>query len=61
MEKITDLLHDSQDSFLTKFIDMKGVLGDLGEMRNPLKPYVTPVKNILIEKPHDTRKVLSPN
>ena len=38
MEKIIDLLHDFQDLFPTKFSEMKGILGDIGEMKIPLKP-----------------------
>ena len=38
MEKIMDLLHEFQDLFPTKFLKMKGILGDLGEMKIPLKP-----------------------
>ena len=37
MTKITDLLHEFQDMFPTKFSEMKGILGDLGEMKIPLK------------------------
>ena len=37
MEKITYLLHEFQDLFLMKFSEMKGILGDLGEMNIPLK------------------------
>ena len=44
MEKITDLLHEFQDMFLMKLSEMKGVLGDLGEMKIPLKPDAKPVK-----------------
>ena len=44
MEKITDLLHEFQDLFPTKFSEMKGILGDLGEMKIPLKPDAKPVK-----------------
>ena len=36
MAKITDLLHEFQDLFPTKFSEMKGILGDLGEMNIPL-------------------------
>ena len=32
-----DLLHEFQDLFPTKFSEMKGILGDLGEMKIPLK------------------------
>ena len=38
MAKIMDILHEFQDLFPTKFSEMKGILGDLGEMRIPLKP-----------------------
>ena len=38
MEKITYLLHEFQDLFPTKFSEMKGILGDLGEMKIPLIP-----------------------
>ena len=34
---IADLLHDYQDLFPTKFTEMKGIVGDLGVMRIPLK------------------------
>ena len=37
MEKITDLLHEFQDLFHTKFSEMKGILVDLGEMKISLK------------------------
>ena len=38
MAKITDLLHEFQFLFPIKFSEMKGILGDLGEMKIPLKP-----------------------
>ena len=44
VSKITDLLHEFQDLFPTNFSDMKGIVGDLGEMKIPLKPDVKPVK-----------------
>ena len=44
MAKITDLLHDSQDLFLMNLTEMKGISGDLGEMRIPLKSDWKPVK-----------------
>ena len=44
MEKIIDLLHEFQDPFPTKFSEMKGILGDLGEMKILLKPYAKPVR-----------------
>ena len=42
-EKIIDLLHEFQDLFPTKFSEMKEILGDIGEMKIPLKPDVKPV------------------
>ena len=44
MAKITDLLHEFQDLFLTQFSKMKGILGDLGEMKIPLKTDAKPVR-----------------
>ena len=44
MREITDLLHEFQDLFPTKFSEMKGILGDLGEMKIPLKPDANPKK-----------------
>ena len=44
MEKITDLLHEFQYLFPTKFSEMKGILGDLGEVMIPLNPDAKPTK-----------------
>jgi len=41
---ITNLLHEYQDLFPTKFTKMKGIVGDLGEMTIPLKPCAKPVR-----------------
>ena len=35
---IMDLLHEFQGLFPTKFSNMKGIVGDLGEMKIPLNP-----------------------
>ena len=43
MGNITDLFHEFQDLFPTKFSEMKGILGDLGEMKIPLKLDAKPV------------------
>ena len=43
MAKITDLLHEFQDLFSTQFSEMKGILGDLGEIKIMLKPDANPV------------------
>ena len=37
MEKIIDLLHEFHDLFLKNFSEMKGILGDLWEMKIPLE------------------------
>jgi hypothetical protein len=44
IDKITELLHEYQDLFPTKFTDMKGIKGPMGEMRIPLKPDARLVK-----------------
>jgi len=41
---VTGLLHEYQDLFPTKFSEMKGIIGDLGVMRIPLKPEAKPSK-----------------
>ena len=47
MAKITNLLHEFQDLFPMNFAEMKGVSGDLGEMRIPLNLDAKPVKQFL--------------
>ena len=42
--KITYLLHEFQDMLPSNFSEMKGIVGDLGEMKIPLKPDAKPVK-----------------
>jgi hypothetical protein len=44
ISKITELLHEYQDLFPTKFTDMKGTKGPMGEMNIPLKSDARPVK-----------------
>ena len=44
--KITNLLYEYQDLFPTKFIDMKGIKGPMGEMNINLKADARPVKQI---------------
>jgi hypothetical protein len=44
IDKITELLHEYQDLLQTKFTDMKGIKGPIGEMRIPLKLDERPVK-----------------
>ena len=43
MAKVTDLLHEFKDLFPTRFSEMKGILGDLGEMKIMLKPDAKPM------------------
>jgi hypothetical protein len=38
MERITELHHEYSDIFPTTFSEMKGVEGELGEMKIPLRP-----------------------
>jgi hypothetical protein len=44
VEKIVDLLHEYHDLLPNKFSKMKGIVGELGEMRIPLTPNSKPVK-----------------
>jgi hypothetical protein len=44
VEKIVDLLREYQDLFPTTFSEMKGIVGELGEMKIPLNPDAKPVK-----------------
>ena len=44
VSKVTQLLHEYQDLFPTKFSEMKGILGDIGVMKIPLNPDSNPVK-----------------
>jgi hypothetical protein len=37
VERIIDLLREYNDLFPTIFIEMKGIAGDIGEMKIPLK------------------------
>jgi hypothetical protein len=46
IDKIKELLHEYLDLFPTKFTDMKGIKGPMGEMRIPLKPNARPFKQI---------------
>jgi hypothetical protein len=38
VEIITELLHKYNDLFPTTFTDMRGITGELGEMKIPLRP-----------------------
>jgi hypothetical protein len=44
IEIITELLHEYSDLFPTTFTKMKGIVGELGKMKKPLKPEATPVR-----------------
>lgn len=41
--KNIDLLHEYRDLFTTKFTEMKGIAGGLGEMKITLKPKAKPM------------------
>ena len=44
IDKVVELLREYQDLFPTKFLDLKGILGDLGVMKIILKSGENPVK-----------------
>ena len=44
VRKVTQLLHEHQDLFSMKFSEKKGILGDIGVLKIPLKPDAKPVK-----------------
>jgi hypothetical protein len=44
VETITKLLHEYSDMFATTLTEMKGIAGELGEMKIPLKPEARPVR-----------------
>jgi hypothetical protein len=44
ISNIIELLHEYQELFPIKFIDMKGIKGTMGEMNIPFKPNASLVK-----------------
>jgi hypothetical protein len=44
VERITELLREYNDLFPTTFSEMKGLVGELGEMKIPLKPDARPIR-----------------
>jgi hypothetical protein len=44
IERITELLQEYSDLFPTNFTEMKGIVGELGEMKIPLKPMARSVR-----------------
>ena len=44
VNKVTGLLHEYQELFPTNFSYMKGIVGDLGVTKIPLKRYAKPIK-----------------
>lgn len=44
VDKVAELLHEYQDLFPTKFLDLKVIVGDLGTMKITLKPDAKSVK-----------------
>jgi hypothetical protein len=49
LESIIELLHEYNDLFPTTFTEMKGTVGELGEMKIPLRPDARPIKNDQID------------
>jgi hypothetical protein len=47
IDKITELQHEYQGLFPTKFTDIKGIKGPMGDMKIPLKLDASPVKQRL--------------
>jgi hypothetical protein len=45
VERITELLHKYSDLFPVTFLEMKGLSGELGEVKIPLKPESRPVRH----------------
>jgi hypothetical protein len=44
MESIIELLCEYNDLFPTTFTEMKGIAGELGEMKIPLRPKERPIR-----------------
>jgi hypothetical protein len=44
VESIIELLREYNDLFPTKFTEMNGIEGELGEMKIPLRPEVRPIR-----------------
>jgi hypothetical protein len=44
VEIITELFHEYSDMFPMKFIEMKGIVGEIGEMNIPLKLEARPIR-----------------
>jgi hypothetical protein len=44
VESITELLHKYSDLCPTTFTEMKGIAGELGEMKIPLRPYMRSIR-----------------
>jgi hypothetical protein len=44
MESIIELLHEYNNLFPTTFTKMKGIVGELGEMKIPLRAKERPIK-----------------
>jgi len=47
VDKVVELLCEYQDLFPTKFLDLKGIVGDLGIMKITLNPDMKPIKHRL--------------
>lgn len=44
VDKMVKLMREYQDPFPTKFLDLKGIIGDMGIMKTTFKPDTMPIK-----------------
>jgi hypothetical protein len=44
VERITELVHKYNDLFPIRFTEMKGIAGELGEMKIPLRVEARPIR-----------------
>ena len=44
VRKVTELLHEYQELFSMDFLEMKGILSDIGVIKIPLKAVAKPMK-----------------
>jgi len=44
IERITELVHEYNELFPATFLEMKGITGDIGEMKIPLKLEARPIR-----------------
>jgi len=61
VDKVYELLCEYQDLFPPKFLDLKGIIGDLGVIKITLKPDMKPIKQRPYHLIPNTRKLSSWN